>query len=152
LLYKKYTGLQLKQVEYPSTMQGNSFRENLKGNTPDDWRKYGYYRYWQHSEDRPGHFGIRGERYKLAFFYGNGFKINKYDEGGQPIRYWDFFDLQEDPKELHNAYNDVKYQDIRKDMKHEIIRQRELLGDTDEGNIEILEIIANHWAGRNKIN
>ncbi len=37
-------------------------------------------------------------------------------------------------------------------MKQEIILQRELLGDTDEGNTEILEIIANHRDGRNKIN
>lgn len=132
-------------AEYPATMQGHSFRENLKGNTPEDWRKYGYYRYWQHSTDRPGHFGIRGERYKLAFYYGNGFKKNKYAKGDEPSGYWDFFDLKEDPNELHNAYKDEDNQKIIQTMKLELIRQRELLGDTDNGNDEILEIIANHW-------
>ncbi|MBT3748737.1 MAG: sulfatase-like hydrolase/transferase, partial [Bacteroidetes bacterium] len=60
-LFADYAG-----VEYPETMQGFSFRENVNGNTAADWRKYGYYRYWAHSKDRPGHFGIRGDRYKLA--------------------------------------------------------------------------------------
>lgn len=56
-------------VTIPASMQGNSFRNNLKGKTPEDWRKAAYYRYWQHAPIRPGHFGIRNERYKLAFFY-----------------------------------------------------------------------------------
>ncbi|MCP4310647.1 MAG: sulfatase [Bacteroidetes bacterium] len=138
-LFADYAGL-----EYPASMQGRSFRDNLKGNTPSDWREYGYYRYWQHQPDRPGHFGIRGQRYKLAFFYGNGFKDengkSEYDGG-----YWDFFDLQEDPHEVNNAYKDPQYQEIISDLKLEILRQRELLGDTDVGNSEILEIIARHW-------
>ncbi len=132
-------------TEYPADMQGFSFRENLKGNTPDNWRKYGYYRYWEHQTMRPGHFGIRGKRYKLAFFYGNGFKENKFAEGEETGRYWDFFDLEKDPNELHNAYNDSEYQEIIKKMKEEILRQRKELGDTDADNPEILEIIAQHW-------
>ncbi len=138
-LFADYAG-----VSYPETMQGYSFRENLKGNTPGNWREYGYYRYWQHQPHRPGHFGIRGKRYKLAFFYGNGFQ-NENIEGEYQGGYWDFFDLQEDPMESHNAYGDPQYQDIIAGLKEELIRQRKLLGDTDEGNIEILEIIAKHW-------
>jgi hypothetical protein len=126
-------------------MQGHSFRSNLSGETPDDWRKYGYYRYWQHSPDRPGHFGIRGERYKLAFYYGNGLKKKDAKDDGGPAQYWDFFDLQKDPKELHNAYNDPEYQDIIGKMKEEILRQRTELGDTDESNEKIRKIISDHW-------
>lgn len=133
-LFADYAG-----IDYPNDMQGRSFRENLKGNTPNDWRDYGYYRYWDHSKDRPGHFGIRGQRYKLAFFYGNGFK------GAAQNQFWDFYDLQEDPHELHNAYNDPKYKDIIADMKAEILKQREAIGDTDADNPEILEIIEKHW-------
>jgi arylsulfatase A-like enzyme len=139
-LFADYAGAQ-----YPETMQGASFRENLKGNTPVDWRKYGYYRYWEHEPKRPGHFGIRSQRYTLAFFYGNGFKNNNYQEGEKVDRYWDFFDLQEDPNQLHNAYNDPKYKDVIEEMKNEILKQRQLVGDTDQDNPEILEIIANHW-------
>jgi arylsulfatase A-like enzyme len=138
-LFADYAG-----VQYPATMQGQSFRKNLMGNTPDDWRKYGYYRYWQDQPDRPGHFGIRGQRYKLAFFYGNGLKKNKIKNVESPTQYWDFFDLQEDPYEIHNAYYDPQYIEIIKKMKEELIYQRELLGDTDDDNYEILEIISKH--------
>jgi len=139
-LFADYAGL-----EYPETMQGHSFRENLKGNTPEDWRKYAYYRYWDHSIDRPGHFGIRGERYKLAFYYGNGLKENGFSKENQPKQFWDFFDLEKDPQETHNAYNDAEYQDIIKEMKVEILKQREALADTDSDNPEIHEIIKAHW-------
>ncbi|WP_405605850.1 sulfatase [Polaribacter sp. Asnod1-A03] len=126
-------------IEYPKDMQGKSFRENLKGNTPGDWRDYGYYRYWDHSKDRPGHFGIRGQRYKLAFFYGNGF------EGAAQDQFWDFYDLEEDPKELHNAYNDPKYKDIIAELKAEILKKKEAVADTDADTPEVLEIIKEHW-------
>lgn len=139
-LFADYAG-----IDYPTTMQGASFRENLKGNTPKDWRTYGYYRYWQHSKERPAHFGIRGERYKLAFFYGHGFKKNNYSEQEAPKGYWDFFDLEKDPQELHNAYADPEYVEVIKKMKSEIMRQRNLLGDTDKDNTEIHKIISNHW-------
>ena len=133
------------EIDYPTTMQGSSFRENLMGNTPKDWRKYGYYRYWQHSKERPAHFGIRGERYKLAFYYGHGLKKNNYSENEPTKGYWDFFDLEKDPHELHNAYNDHEYIEVIKKMKSEIIHQRNLLGDIDKDNVEIHEIISNHW-------
>uniref|UniRef100_UPI003568F912 sulfatase/phosphatase domain-containing protein n=1 Tax=Labilibaculum sp. TaxID=2060723 RepID=UPI003568F912 len=132
-------------ADYPESMQGRSFRKNLVGETPKDWRKYAYYRYWQHETRRPGHFGIRGERYKLAFCYGNGFKDNKYLEGEETGKFWDFYDLQEDPNELHNAYQDPQYQEIIKEMKVELLKQRQEVGDLDEDNPEILDIIAKHW-------
>lgn len=119
--------------------------DNLKGKTPGDWREYGYYRYWQHQPNRPGHFGIRGQRYKLAFYYGNGFEGMEVEDGNKPARFWEFFDLQEDPKEQRNAYDHPQYQDIIKEMKEELAGQRELLGDTDEDKLEILRIISAHW-------
>lgn len=134
------------QVDYPETMQGRSFRENLKGATPADWRKHGYYRYWQHQEDRPGHFGIRGERYKIAFYYGKGLNKKEGDAENESVNYWEFFDLKEDPNELRNAYDDPKYQDEIKKMKEELLEQRMALGDTDADNKEILEIIETHWS------
>lgn len=139
-LFADYAG-----IPYPKTMQGHSFRENLKGNSPKNWRKYGYYRYWEHEKARPGHFGIRGERYVLGFFYGNGLKENKYTKEEEPTKYWDFYDLKEDPTEVHNAYKDSKYQKIIKSMKAEILKQRAALGDTDKDNPEIHEIIKKHW-------
>ena len=39
----------------------------------------------------------------------------------------------------------MKYSDIIAGLKEELIEQRQLLGDTDEDNSEILNIIAEHW-------
>lgn len=130
------------QIDYPESMQGKSFRENLKGNTPEDWRKYGYYRYWDHAAKRPGHFGIRGHRYTLAFFYGNGLEE---DNDQRPKQFWEFYDLEEDPEQLRNAYNNPTYQAVITAMKQEILAQRETLGDTDTDNPAVLKIIKEHW-------
>ena len=64
-LFADYAG-----IPKPSFIQGKSFRENLKGKTPVNWRTAMYYRYWEHSAERPAHFGIRDKRYKLIFYYG----------------------------------------------------------------------------------
>src|SRR5690242_5223291 len=46
----------------PAEMQGSSFRANLEGHTPKDWRTAMYYRYWMHNDvdhHVPAHYGIR---------------------------------------------------------------------------------------------
>lgn len=133
-------------VEVPASMQvqGRSFRENLKGNTPANWRRTVYYRYWLHQEHRPAHFGIRGERYKLAFYYGLPLDMpGAEQEATEPS--WEFFDLQKDPHELHNAYEDPAYREIIAEMKMELIRQRDQVGDTDEQYPVMKEIIEQYW-------
>jgi arylsulfatase A-like enzyme len=118
-------------LDNPAFMQGRSFRTNLKGNTPEDWRTSLYYRYWLHRTERPAHFGIRNKRYKLAFFYGQ--PLGMYGAMEQPTEpAWEFYDLEKDPKELHNAYNDPEYAHIISDMKNELVKLRNCLGDTDE--------------------
>ncbi len=125
-------------------MQGASFRDNLSGKTPANWRKSMYYRYWEHAEIRPGHFGIRNSRYKLAFFYGLPLdKTYHTNENTEPA--WEFFDLQKDPNELHNAYNDNEYSKIIKDMKSELLELRSKLGDTDKQYPEMKKVMDKHW-------
>lgn len=131
-------------IDYPQTMQGVSFRNNLRGQSPEDWRSYAYYRYWEHSKDRPGHFGIRGKQYKLAFYYGNGLE-EAASNSTEPVKYWEFFDLQKDPKEYHNAYEDQQYQAIIQEMKEVILQKRAQLGDLDEDSEEIKRIIRENW-------
>ncbi len=133
-------------VEVPESMQiqGRSFRDNLNGHTPPDWRNSSYYRYWLHLVRRPAHFGIRGERYKLAFYYGQPLDMTGAEgESTEPA--WEFFDLQEDPHELHNAYFDPVYQRIIAAMKEELKMKREELGDTDEEYPEMGRIIDEYW-------
>ncbi|MCP4974687.1 MAG: sulfatase [Maribacter sp.] len=127
-------------VEQPGYIQGESFRENLKGKTPKDWRKQMYYRYWLHHPDRPAHFGVRNARYKLAFFYGQDLeKQGTSKEITKPE--WEFYDLEKDPKEMHNAYGDVEYATIIKEMKYSILEERKKYGDLDTNSPVMQEIL-----------
>ncbi len=138
-LFADYAG-----VQQPESFQGRSFRENLKGHTPEDWRTSAYYRYWTNHPERPGHFGIRNKRYKLALFYGQSLDMTgSSKETTEPA--WEFYDLEKDPKENHNAYNNTEYQDIIKDMKVELIKQREAVEDTDEQYPTMQKIFKTHW-------
>jgi len=125
-LFADYAG-----IKKPDFIQGRSFRENLKGNTPKDWRKTAYYRYWLHQPFWPAHFGIRNDRYKLIFFYGQPLDMTGASKEVTPPA-WEFYDLEKDPYENHNAYHDSEYQDIIAEMKKELIRQRKMVGDEDE--------------------
>ncbi len=126
-------------VKSPDYFQGKSFRENLKGNTPDTWRQQMYYRYWLHHPNRPAHIGLRNERYKLALFYGQGLdKKGTSKESSSPA--WEFYDLQKDPHELHNAINEVEYISVIQEMKKQLVLERKKLADTDD-NFPIMQKI-----------
>ncbi len=134
-LLADYAGL--KEVDY---FQGKSFRENLKGNTPKDWRKQMYYRYWLHHPNRPAHFGIRNERYKLAFFYGQGLEMQGASkESSDPA--WEFYDLKNDPKEIHNAIDDPSYTEVINEMKNNLSKERIKYNDLDEKYPVMKEIL-----------
>lgn len=138
-LFADYAG-----IENPNSMQDRSFRQNVKGNTPGDWRTSMYYRYWLHRTERPGHFGIRNERYKLVFFYGQALGMPGAMEESTPPA-WEFYDLQRDPRELQNTYGDPEYAEIIKAMKVELRKHREQIGDTDEQYPVMQEILEKHW-------
>ncbi len=139
-LFADYAG-----VQQPDFIQGKSFRENLKGNTPTiNWRKSIYYRYWEHHPDRPAHFGIRTQQYKLIFFYGQALGM----KGASPIAStpaWEFYDLQKDPMELHNSIKDKSYQKIIQALKLELLKQKRLAGDDDNKYPIMQEIFAKYW-------
>ena len=63
------------------------------------------------------HFGVRSQRYKLINFYNDA--------------YWELFDLQEDPHELNNVYEDPGYADIADQMREELTRLRAFYGDDE---------------------
>ena len=90
-------------LSIPEDMQGESFKGLLldHDNAAKDWRKSMYYQYFEYPKWHrvQPHYGIRTERYKLIHFY--------YD-----IDVWEFYDLQKDPKELVNCYNNPEYKDI----------------------------------------
>jgi arylsulfatase A-like enzyme len=112
------TMLDMAGVKVPADMQGMSMVPILKGKTPSTWRKEHYYHYYEypavHSVKR--HYGISTERYKLIHFY--------YD-----IDEWELFDLQKDPQEMKNVYNDPAYSkvkaDLHKRLKNLIIKYKD---------------------------
>lgn len=117
-------------ISAPEGSQGRSFRSNLRGNTPRNWRQSIYYRYWTQHDIRPAHIGVRTDRYKLMFLYGDRLNMTgSSDYVSTPS--WEFYDLQADPKEDHNAYGDAQYQGIIKQMKREMMQLRQQVGDTD---------------------
>lgn len=54
---------------------------------------------------------------------------------------WEFYDLQADPKEDHNAYGDAQYQGIIKQMKREMMQLRQQVGDTDASSQRMHDIL-----------
>ena len=136
------TLLELAEAEIPESMQGRSFAGALRGEPkPDDWRKYTYYRYWMHMAHHltvPGHFGIRGERYKLIFFYGRDLPDGRFPP--TPAA-WEFYDLKNDPHEMHNQVSNPEYEKVISDMKVALKQIRKALGETDETYPEIQKVI-----------
>ncbi len=133
------------RIVKPDFVQGRSFRQNLFGETSADWRDDMYYRYWLHQTQRPAHFGIRNDRYKLIFYYGQPLTMTgAMQESTEPA--WEFYDLQADPHEDYNAYADDSYQEIIATMKLELVAKRKALGDTDEGDDVMMSIFKEHFS------
>ena len=111
-------------------MQGRSFRPILEGKRPKGWRTSMYYRYWMHLADHgvPAHYGIRTQRYKLVYYYGQPLgasgSINRPTEPE-----WELFDLKRDPAEMRNVYGDSSYAGEVKKLKSELARLQKAAGD-----------------------
>ncbi len=115
------TFLEAAGVPVPGDMQGASLIPVVKGKTPADWRKEHYYHYYEypgwHSVKR--HYGISTERYKLMHYY--------YD-----IDEWELFDLQSDPQEMKNVYDDPAYATVRAELHQKLEELRTRYQDSDE--------------------
>ena len=116
----------------PAEMQGHSFRGNVEGHTPKDWRKAMYYRYWMHNDNDhhvPGNYGIRTERWKLIYYYGKPLGMaGAFPPDTTPE--WELYDLRADPREMKNLYADPKYASVVKQLKAELDRLQKEAGDT----------------------
>ncbi|BDZ55769.1 sulfatase family protein [Agromyces marinus] len=125
------TLLELAGLPIPERMQGASLVPLLAGDSPQEWRKSLYYRYWEHGDPAHGvwaHYGVRTERYKLIYYYADGLGL----DGTSPLTHapeWELFDLETDPDELLNRYDDPEYRVIQEDMHRELVRLMQELGD-----------------------
>ncbi len=116
----------------PSEMQGRSFRANLTGHTPKNWRDAMYYRYWMHNDGDhhvPGHYGIRTKQYKLIYYYGKPLGMKgAHEPATDPA--WEFYDLAKDKREMVNRYSYPAYQKIIQKLKAEMERLQKEVGDS----------------------
>ncbi len=119
-------------VDIPEDMQGESFRDLVSGKNAD-WRDAVYYTYYEypavHMVKR--HYGVATERYKLMHFY--------YD-----IDEWEMYDLETDPTEMKNIYDDPDYADVQADLHKKLDELRSYYGDSDENDQKFLKAYLDH--------
>ena len=120
-------------IEPPDAMQGRSARGVLTGETPDDWQQSVYYRYWMDSErthHTTSHYGVRTATHKLVYFYADPLDCagaGQVNVGVDP--YWELFDLENDPNELHNLYGQPGTEEVTKELKAELDRLQRRFDD-----------------------
>ena len=106
-------------VEASTDLQGVSFRDLVSEKTTS-WRDAIYYTYYEYPSVHmvKRHYGVRTKRYKLMHFY--------YD-----IDEWELYDLEEDPSEMNNRYDDPQYADIQQKLHQKLEKLRVYYGDSD---------------------
>ncbi|HCR29005.1 MAG TPA: sulfatase [Opitutae bacterium] len=114
------TFLDLAGVRSPSDMQGASLVPIFKGKTPGNWRDSFYYHYYEfpggHSVAR--HYGVSNGKHKLIHYYQKG--------------EWELFDIEKDPNELNNVYDNPEYASIVKSLNQELNQLRKQYQVPDE--------------------
>ncbi|MEW7278553.1 sulfatase [Aquimarina sp. 2201CG1-2-11] len=118
-------------VTIPSDIQGRSLRKLVKGEV-SEWRDAIYYTYYEFPGEHnvPRHHGVRTDKYKLIHFY---FDSNQ----------WELYDLEKDPSEMHNVYEDNSYKEIREMMHEKLNEMRKKYGDSDSLDKQFLESYMN---------
>jgi len=115
------TFLDIAGANQPGDMQGRSLAPLLKGERPTDWRKSIYYHYYEYPSVHmvPRHYGVRTETHKLMKFYQFGEE-------------WEFYDLENDPDELTNQYNNPAYADKIAEVRAQLERLRSQYEDDSD--------------------
>ena len=111
------TMLSLAGIPPRADMQGASLLPFLKNDSPKAWRKSFYYHYYEGLEGGHGvaaHEGVTTGRKKLIHYY-------QTDE-------WEFFDLEQDPDEIHNLYQTPSRREELSALKVELSRLKQELG------------------------
>jgi N-acetylglucosamine-6-sulfatase len=126
------TFLDLAGRDAPEYMQGSSFLPQLCGEDAPGWRDGAYFRYYHHTANgnRPAHYGIRTDRYKLIFFYGLPLEHGDLERPTEPGM--ELYDLKKDPREMDNVYEDPAYRDIAHRLEQALLEKKDELGDIDE--------------------
>ncbi|MGI8583858.1 MAG: sulfatase family protein [Chitinophagaceae bacterium] len=111
------TFLQVANRKVPTSMQGLGLVQLMTGKQKILPRKELYYHFYEYRADHTvlQHLGVRGERYKLIYFY--------------TVNEWELYDLKKDPQEQKNLIHLSSYRPVFIKMKKELQRQRNLYDD-----------------------
>jgi N-acetylglucosamine-6-sulfatase len=90
--------------------------------------------------DNPGEMAIRTKNHKLVYFYGC-----DYDGKNQTPPAWELYDLQQDPQELNNVYDDPAYAVVRDSLKARFARLRTDVGDDGSDYPECEKVVQQFW-------
>ena len=104
-------------VKVPGFMQGLSLVPTITGKQKIIPRHNLYYRFYEYKADHSvlQHLGVRGERYKLIYFY--------------PVNEWELYDLKMDPQEQKNLIKLAAHQTVFLKMKEELLKLRNQYDD-----------------------
>jgi len=115
------TFLEVAGAPIPARMQGRSLLPLLKGEHPADWRHSFYYHFYEDAYGVPPQYGVVTDRYKLMHIL------------NARYNYWEMFDLQTDPLEVKNIYDDPAYAQEKKTLATELARLRAELAVPPDG-------------------
>lgn len=102
-------------VEIPKDMQGKSLKPLLEDTMEDaDFREAVYYHYYDYPAFHmvKKQYGVRTNRYKLIHFYDD-------------IDTWELYDLEQDPKEIHNQIDNPEYDEIEAGLREKLAQLEE---------------------------
>jgi arylsulfatase A-like enzyme len=107
-------------IATPDFMQGINLVPLITGKQKTLNRKSLYYHFYEYKADHTvlQHLGIRGERYKLIYFY--------------TVNEWELYDLKTDPQEQQNLIRSPKHQSIIVQLKKELRQLRDLYDDHEQ--------------------
>jgi arylsulfatase A-like enzyme len=98
------TILQLAGTEIPDDMQGQSLGPLFESPVNGDWRDAIYYRFYESGWGVPQHYGVRTKSHKLIHF------LSEPDN-------WELYDLENDPGEMVNLYDDPGNEILVQELK-----------------------------------
>ena len=104
-------------IPVPSWMQGLDLTPTITGKQKVLSRHNLYYHFYEYGPDHTvlQHLGVRGERYKLIYFY--------------PVNEWELYDLKTDPQEQKNLIKSATHQKVVLQMKSELLKLRNVYDD-----------------------
>ena len=125
------TFLDFAGLTIPSYMQGESLRPLLNQTDIQNWQQVAYHRYWMHRDpdhNAYSHYGIRTQKYKLIYWYNEGFDLPGTNHGGED-KEWELYDCEQDPLELFNIFNDPNYHEIIVKLTQILEEKMQEIGD-----------------------